>query len=507
MLIAILRGRSFVALHSRGVMSSPGELEPAPPALALGNSRSDRRLAALLFIVAVVTYSWFFGGAGWNQDADFDLTRALVERRTLYIDGYDVNTGDVSSARGHTYINKPPGVSLLAAVPYAVLYTIERGLGVPVDYIARRNAWIVTALTCGLSGAAIGSVLFLYGRRRAGATAASALLVSLSMVFGTIVFAYSTMLFAQVPAALFLLLAVVLLRERPLLAGLAAGVAISCFYVCILALPFLAFLALGRSRREAALFLAGTLPIIALLGGYQWICFGSPLLTSVEASTFTERGLLLGVFRAPRLSALFGISISPDRGLFFGSPFLLFGLFGIREMARRRESRRVLLTSAAIAVVFFIVIASFNGWDGGWAFGPRYLLPVLPLFGIPLFYAARNWSRRVMGLFIAAAAVSVLVNFVATATDPMPAQSLRNPVGSYLIPAFFTGRISEETRAAFPWYHEQRIHKVALPRDSGNLGESLFGKGSRSSVLPIVAWMTGGTVLLFRRAQRIDRSG
>lgn len=104
-----------------------------------------------LFVIAAVTFSWFYGGAGWNQDAQFDLTRALVERHTLYIDGYDENTGDISvGAGGHKYVNRAPGVSFLAAVPYAIW----------------KNQWFCTAATCGVCGALIGPVLYLYGRRR-----------------------------------------------------------------------------------------------------------------------------------------------------------------------------------------------------------------------------------------------------------------------------------------------------------------------------------------------------
>ena len=100
-----------------------------PPPTANRQPPTDRRIAVGLFILAFVTYAWFFGGGGWNQNAQLDLTRALVERQTLHIDGYRMNTGDISWSRAsgewHAYINKPPGVSFLAAIPYAFLYAIE----------------------------------------------------------------------------------------------------------------------------------------------------------------------------------------------------------------------------------------------------------------------------------------------------------------------------------------------------------------------------------------------
>ena len=465
----------------------------------------DRRIARGLFVLAWVTFAWFYGGAGWNGHAQFDLTRALVERHTLYIDGYDVNTGDVSRGGSHTYSNKPPGVSFLAAIPYAGIYAIERSLRLPVDHLERTNLWISTALTCGLSGALIGAILFLYARRSMHATARAAVAVSLAIVFGTIVFPYSTMPFAHVPAALFLLLAFTLLDERPLAAGVAAGLATCCFYVCAVSALILLVAAARRSRLR---FLGGAAPFALALAAYQWRCFGSPFRTAVEASmTNTQKGLLLGVLRLPRLGALYGITLSPYRGLFFAAPVLLFALAGLVAMARDRSQRRVLITIAAIAGSYFAVIASFNGWDGGWAFGPRYVLPVVPFLGIPMLFALRSCPRPAIALWVAAALLSFAVHFIATSTDAMPSPSVHDPIGHYLLPAFFHGRISEETRAAFPWYDSTRVDKVTLPADAGNLGELIAGEGRRSSVMPILMWLIAGSALLLMRARRVDVGG
>lgn len=465
---------------------------------------ADTKIVTGLFVLAVVTFGYFSGGAGWNQDAHFDLTRALVERHTLYIDGYDVNTGDTSRGTGgHTYINKPPGASFLAAIPYAIVYPVEKYLQSPIDGMTRFNRWLVTALSIGVCGAFIGPVLFLYGRRRAAATAPASLAVAAIVLFGTIVFPYSTMLFAQIPAALFLLLAVVFLRGRPMMAGIAAGIALSCFYVCAAAAVILCIIACVQSRRAAMRFVAGCLPWAILIGVYQWLCFGSPFRTAVEASTqFTEKGALFGVLRLPSIDALYGISFSPYRGLIFASPVLLAALIGLVMMACRSDLRPELWSVAIIVAMFFIAIAGFNGWNGGCAFGARYLVPIVPLLGIPMLVAFRGNARPVRALWIAAALLSFATNFIATATDPMPCPEVPNPIRGYLIPAFFTGRIPEETRVAFPWYPTRSVDKIALPSDSGNLGELLFGRRKRASLLPVVIWLIGGMVLLFRAAKR-----
>lgn len=455
---------------------------------------ADRRIAFGLATLALVTYGWFFGGAGWNQNAQFDLTRALVERRTLYIDGYASNTEDVSIGRHeHTYINKPPGVSVLAAIPYALIFGVEKLLRLPIDNLVRVNAWIVTALTCGVCGALIGVALFLFGRRM-GVTPLPALTVSWSILFGTIVFAYSTMLFAHVPSALFTLLALMWLRDRPLLAGVAAGTAVCCFYVCALATGILLIVLISVSRRGAVRFIAGALPFAILIALYQYVCFGSPWTTSLEVSRrFTAPGLFLGVFRAPALEALWGLTFSPFRGLFYVSPVLLFALVGMVIMARRRERVAELIAVCAISVVTIMVISSFNGWNGGWAFGPRYLVSIIPLLGVPMLFAA----NALRPIWILLAAISLLINLIATAVGPMPPDTLKDPVRLWYLPLFSHGRLPPETLRIMRW-EDQKMGKVAVQPEAGNLGEHFFGEKSRSSIAPVILWLTVGTALLFR---------
>ena len=180
----------------------------------------------------------------------------------------------------------------------------------------------------------------------------------------------------------------------------------------------------------------------------------------------------------------------------------MVALIGMVLMARRPALRHDLWAVTTIVAMFVLAIASFNGWSGGWAFGPRYLVPIVPLLGIPSLAAGMIASRPLRALWIAAALVSLSVNFIATATDPMPSPDIRNPIGSYLIPAFFTGRIPEESRAVIPWYPTRSVDKIALPRESGNLGELLFGKRKRASLGPVVLWLASGMALLFRAASR-----
>jgi len=477
----------------------------------------DRLAAASVFAALLFSYAWFFGGSGFNQNATFDLTRALVEQQRLDIGAYAANTADISLHDGRVYSNKAPGLAFVAAVPYALLHAIG---GTPQD-VFRLNLYlyICTLLTCGVSGALIGLLVY-YAVRHRGATQRIAYAIALLTGLGTPLFAYSTMLFAHVPAATLLLLSFLLLdgtfERRPALAGAAAGAATVVNY---LSAPVVVILLLFTGRRRDALaFIAGGLPFALLLAAYQLAAFGSPFRTSIETMNpaFIEKGAALGIFHLPRLDALWGITLSPYRGLFFLSPLMLLALLGLTLLEKKRDAIAIGLT----ALVLVLLNASFNGWHGGYAVGPRYLIAAVPLLAIGLGPIA----RRARLLFAVVAAVSVLFNVAVTAVDPQPPDVLRDPITAYALPSLVAGGVAEDDESVPIWIRQlytghtstNRVapdemmpfqrHAPGSPASewaSFNLGELLFGPGAFASILP---WLAGlALIILATRASLRDR--
>ncbi|MEO8033523.1 MAG: hypothetical protein ABI837_03770, partial [Acidobacteriota bacterium] len=130
--------------YHRAVLDNASGVTPVP---------GDRGVARGVFVILFFTYAYFFGGCGANQNATFDQTRALVEHGRFSIDEYAVNTSDISTAGGHVYPNKPPGLSLVAALPYALLHVAEAGVHAPPLLLATVNLYLSTVAVCGLSGA------------------------------------------------------------------------------------------------------------------------------------------------------------------------------------------------------------------------------------------------------------------------------------------------------------------------------------------------------------------
>ncbi len=487
-------------------------MQKARPITAAGRE-STAVLITLLF-----AYGYFFGGSGFNQNATFALTRAIVEQGRLHIDDYASNTADVSFHAGRTYSNKAPGLAIAAVVPYAIFHAIR---GVPRDTIELNLAlYLCTVAVCGVSGALIGVLLAVAARRR-GLSPAASIAIALLTGLGTPLFAYSTMLFAHVPAALLVLLAFLLLdgtlEKRAALAGASMGAATFVSYLCAPLTVVLFAYACTQRRRDGLLYILGGLPFAIALAAYHFAAFGSPFRTAIATTNpaFLDDSAWLGIFALPKLDALWGVTFSPFRGLFYISPLMLVAVAGLVLLAR---SKRVAASIIAVAIgVTFLVNAAFNGWHGGYSVGPRYVLQVVPLLALGLI----EMHGRARMLTRVLAGVSLLFNFAVTAVDPQPPDALGDPIGRYSLPSLVTGRPLEDEKV--PWLADfytghTSTNRVAadelLPfqkhrpgsRESEwasfNLGELLTGPGSAASVLPWLLVMSALTLSLRTRRLR-----
>jgi hypothetical protein len=72
--------------------------------------------------------------------------------------------------------------------------------------------------------------------------------------------------------------------------------------------------------------------------------------------------------------------ISFDRGLFPYSPLLLVTLFGLREFFKR--DKKIFFLIVTISVSLLLLTASWVGWKGGYCWGNRNIVPIVPLIAI-----------------------------------------------------------------------------------------------------------------------------
>jgi hypothetical protein len=476
--------------------------------------------------------AYFVPSATWSPVSRFNLTRAVVEQGTFSVDAFAESTGDRALRAGHWYCDKAPLPSLIAVPPYAVFYAYNRLRGVKPEFVAfstpdtpaqrvevnrtfQQALYVCSLSTAALAGTALGLLMFLALVRSVGSGVA--LFASAATVLGTPLFAYSTSFYGHVPATALIFGAVAAvtvgsksvafadpldvraLRGRLRIAGLCLASSVGCEYLSAVPALFIFAYILWRGRAEAVytlsqLALGALLPAL-VLGTYHWICFGLPWKTAysfIERPEFArghQRGFL-GI-TLPTPQAMFGLTFGSARGLFFIAPVTLLGValaFTGRMERNRPDSLwakptldvRHALGAAAIAL--FLVNASYYMWWGGAAFGPRHLLPVVPLVAYGLARACLDREARVLAALLAA------ISFANVLSVTM--------VG---IEAPETGNVLTE----FAWTHLAAGH-VAVLSGSSNLGMRL-GLPSLATFGPILVWLLVGGRVVFRALPSDER--
>lgn len=160
----------------------------------------------------------------------------------------------------------------------------------------------------------------------------------------------------------------------------------------------------GDSRQRvqrAALF---TIPFVLTGCFVAWlnaVRFGSPL----ESGYGNEAHQFIPLQLWHTIPQLLG---SLDKGLFIFCPILILGVFGWKEFASRYRPEALLC--AGLIVANLLLAGAWHSWEGGWSWGPRLLVPAIPLWLLPAaFWLGRHQSRAAIWLFAVLTLTSIIV--------------------------------------------------------------------------------------------------
>ena len=381
-----------------------------------------------------------------DEETLYRITESVVERRTLALpeDAWGVVLSEQVRADGRNYAQYEPGQPLVA-IPFYLTGRAVAPLFPPgaeayiIRFFVSLFAAFVTAATVALFYRLVGALG--YGERIA---------LGLAALYGLATFAwpYARTFYAE-PLATLCLLATFYGLQRgtarladavgansqlghvpahvllPLfLAGLAAGAALLVKPHAALVLPCLGLYLLGRTptgpqwltrlrlaARAAAAWMAGVGIAIVPLLLINAAIYGGPFQTGYSAGRL--RGLAL-----PFMTGLTGMTISSGKGFLWYSPPVILAIFGARAFFRRHRAEA--LTCLGIILIHLAFYARLSLWNGDWAWGPRYLLLILPFALLPAaaFLArARGrplWRATVVAVALVGVAVQLLgtlVNF------------------------------------------------------------------------------------------------
>lgn len=306
---------------------------------------------------------------------------------------------------GDVYSKKGPAPAFLA-VPWYLLFHIFTELNISLGQLQATLLWngVVTAVTAAL--------LWLTARRLGYSDRTG---MALGLLFGlaTIAWPYANQFFGEPVSALSLLtLFYGLLTWRRsgdwwwmALAGVGAGVALATVAAhAVLIVIFIGWVTIDwwMQRRSvkgdgppgnnilqrlapAAALAAPILLAAALLMLYNFVRFGNPFDTGYHFDAGEG-------FTNPLLSGLWGLLLSPYRGVFWHTPLFIASLAAFVPFARRHRSEAALIALLSIALV--TMYSLWWMWWGGFAWGPRFLTPLTPFWVLPLAIVIEPLTRQ-----------------------------------------------------------------------------------------------------------------
>lgn len=420
------------------------------------------RIAALLFVFVWLSGAWF-GSDELNPNNATRMFAAisLVEDHDATIDDYAPLTIDKAEFGGHTYMDKAPGMTLMAvpvvAAVNAVTGTDARAERVLIPELGagrlmQPRVRLASALTSALLTAIAATMLFGMTIELTG-SAGAGLFAALGYALGTPIWGWSTTIFGHAAAAALLLIATIAIwrgtREvRPgsgdaLIAGLALGWAIVIEYQAALSGLAIGLWALWRlwryplAERWRAIMLAVVAAVVALvpLAIYNLIAFGTLFKLGYEGVVGFS-GMRQGLFGLtyPKPEVIGEILGGAEKGLIWVAPILIVAPVGLALMIRQRETRDLGVVAALVAALVVLINASYIYWDGGSSTGPRLSVPAIGFLALgfgPLWRACRHALLRA-GLAMLLAA-SMALNLVIAAVDITSPEYIRWPVVTWIV--------------------------------------------------------------------------
>jgi hypothetical protein len=373
-------------------------------------SRLDTRIARAVFAATFALYLLTSGREPpWGDgNIQYRVAESLVHHGSLAIGR--AWPEDLPPGRDGKFYSTYPLATSVVQIPGLLLFDAASAVRPELRGLARP---LTSHLACAAFGALACALFYrLCRQRRLSPRASSAATVVLAVA--TTVWVYARYSYSEIAqTALFTGFVLELLRvldeptpRRARWLGLYAGLLFSMKYIYAASIVggalYLA-LALRRDRRApgvalAAATTAAPFAIIALV--YNALCWGSPLSTGYApyfASDWGENPLV----------GLWGMLLSPGKSLFLYSPPLVLGFAALPRLWRDHRAACLAVIAAGAPV---LAIYSYYKRDGDYAWGPRFVVFLVPALGLGfaalldawLAQPPRRMRRAVLAVVVAA---------------------------------------------------------------------------------------------------------
>ena len=362
-----------------------------------------------------------------------DEVSSDFETESLYLHG---NTAVPQAVQSHLFygisdrFGRPqtpyaPGQSV-AAIPWLALGRwVARWHDVPAASRDLLSDFFLVGSSAAFSAAAAALALFIF--LQLGIPTKTSLAAAGMLALATPVGVYSGWFFSEpLGAALLLAAAAVLFCGAPgvvsstaqaIAAGalLAAAVWVRPTHI-IVAPVFLAALLLRDGKRAAGATVVFT-AIVGFAGAmYLWrndFLFGDPFNFGYPAAA--ETGKTLNTFHTPLATGLYGFLLSPGKSIFIFAPPIFLAIWALRRLWQRNRALAVVAAISPLVYLFFF--ATYTQWEGGYCYGPRYMVPALTLLCLGLGPALDGATRRTRVVAWTLFAIGFLVQAIGLTTS------------------------------------------------------------------------------------------
>lgn len=374
-----------------------------------------------------------------NEQSRLLLTSAIVDDHTFCIDRAIERYGDTQDktlSQSRFFAAKAIGYSLLAVPFYfAVTLSAEKLDSDILIYFLRIFLNIIPLLFFTV-------FFFRYLRDSVGVGESSFLFIAV-FLFGTLVYPYAQLFMSHLLTGLCWFVAFYLITERhnrtaAFIVGALLGISFLLEFPSLVTIAVFAVYLLLFKRNLVVPFSVGVAVSSAPVFLYNLYYFGGlfewPYKYSYSPDNLAgHSGGYVGM-HLPSFRIFWELTLGSSRGFFFYMPHLVFGIVGLLSAKVKRKEA---LLAFAVVVANFLFYSGYYFWDGGQAFGPRFLVPLIPflIYGSALGclqLKTSNVSRTMLNvctfIYLFSFAVSVFMMVIGTVTFPFSPRFLPNPV-------------------------------------------------------------------------------
>ncbi|MEO8680627.1 MAG: hypothetical protein ABI665_16365 [Vicinamibacterales bacterium] len=412
---------------------------------------ASAKASALVFVLFQALYALTSSGNAFRVPDEFEVyfqVEHLVDAGDLSVpQTLTIRQGSQSVFFGKfgkdqkPYAPYGPLVAVLALPHHLAGRALAALAGVPRAPAGQGLAWVILVGGVTMLSSATGAALAVAGFHRACLALATppvtALVLALLLGGATVMWPYGATLYSEAwQAAALIWAAAFLLNARrssaharaqviaaALLLALGGLVKVTCLIFApafVLAVLFDRSLS-ARTRRDVAVALvAGIALAVAVHMRWNQFRFGAPFDFAYDwAETIPVLPpRAFDLTAVPR--GLVVLLLAPGKSLFLWAPALLLACAGARRFWRDEPAASIGIGAAlGVGLLFY---AAYLFPEGGYAHGPRNLVPIVPLLLLPAAGArARAWPRRVVW---ACAGVGATMALLATSVSFLEDQAM-----------------------------------------------------------------------------------